>query len=100
MHKAHPPMTSPPLTPGFLALHGNCAETLAQALIDWSSAHPLGPLEQEVVLVQSNGTAEWFKMLQAQHQGICAATRVELPARFLWRNGLLLLFTIRLLVCL
>ena len=86
MHKAHPPMTSPPLTPGFLALHGNCAETLAQALIDWSSAHPLGPLEQEVVLVQSNGTAEWFKMLQAQHQGICAATRVELPARFLWRS--------------
>ncbi len=86
MHEAHPPMTSPPLTPGFLALHGNCAETLAQALIDWSSAHPLGPLEQEVVLVQSNGTAEWFKMLQAQHQGICAATRVELPARFLWRS--------------
>src|SRR5574344_764905 len=78
--------SSHPITPGFLALHGNCAETLAQALIDWSSAHPLGPLEQEVVLVQSNGTAEWFKMLQAQHQGICAATRVELPARFLWRS--------------
>lgn len=77
---------TPPLTPGLLALHGNCAETLAQALIDWSCAHPLGPLEQEVVLVQSNGTAEWFKMLQAQHRGICAATRVELPARFLWRS--------------
>ena len=44
MHEAHPPMTSPPLTPGFLALNGNCAETLAQALIDWSSSHPLGPL--------------------------------------------------------
>lgn len=76
----------PPITPGLLALHGNCAETLAQALIDWSSAHPLAPLEQEVVLVQSNGTAEWFKMLQAQRSGICAATRVELPARFLWRS--------------
>ncbi len=82
-----PPMPSTsPLTPGLLALHGNCAETLAQALIDWGRAHPLGPLEQEVVLVQSNGTAEWFKMLQAQRQGICAATRVELPARFLWRS--------------
>ena len=79
------PSTSP-LTPGLLALHGNCAETLAQALIDWGRTHPLGPLEQEVVLVQSNGTAEWFKMLQAQRQGICAATRVELPARFLWRS--------------
>ena len=78
--------SSHPIPPGLLALHGNCAETLAQALIDWSSAHPLAPLEQEVVLVQSNGTAEWFKMLQAQHSGICAATRVELPARFLWRS--------------
>ncbi len=79
-------MTTTPLTPGLLALHGNCAETLAQALIDWAAAHPLAPLEQEVVLVQSNGTAEWFKMLQAQQRGICAATRVELPARFLWRS--------------
>ncbi len=52
------PHDQPAPGPGFLALHGDCAETLAQALIDWSSAHPLGPLEQEVVLVQSNGTAE------------------------------------------
>lgn len=61
-------------------------ETLAEALIGWSAAHPLNALEQEVVLVQSNATAEWFKMLQAQRQGLCAATRVELPARFLWRS--------------
>ena len=38
------------------------------------------------MLVQSNGAAEWLKMALAQHSGICAATRVELPARFLWRS--------------
>ncbi|MEY2875245.1 MAG: exodeoxyribonuclease subunit gamma, partial [Pseudomonadota bacterium] len=40
---------------------------------------------QDVLLVQSNGIAEWMKMSLAQRSGICAATRVELPARFLWR---------------
>src|SRR5690606_6693048 len=43
------------------------------------------PLEEEVFLVQSNGVAEWLKMALASHAGIAAATRVELPARFLWR---------------
>lgn len=80
------PHRPPPITPGLLALHGNCAETLAQTLMQWSHNHPLAPLEEEIVLVQSIGTAEWFKMLQAQQHGLCAATRVELPARFLWRS--------------
>jgi hypothetical protein len=43
------------------------------------------PLEEEVLLVQSNGMAEWLKMALATAGGVCAATRVELPARFLWR---------------
>ena len=75
-----------PIPPGLVALHGNCTETLADALIDWSRAHPLQPLEEEVVLVQSNGTAEWFKMRVAQRAGVCAAAKVELPARFIWRT--------------
>jgi exodeoxyribonuclease V gamma subunit len=29
--------------------------------------------------------AEWLKMALATQAGVCAATRVELPARFLWR---------------
>ncbi|MEG0540515.1 MAG: exodeoxyribonuclease V subunit gamma, partial [Comamonas sp.] len=48
-----------------MALHGNCTETLADTLMAWMQAHPLEPLEQETVLVQSNGTAEWFKMRMA-----------------------------------
>jgi exodeoxyribonuclease V gamma subunit len=34
--------------------------------------------------VQSNGVAEWLKIALAEELGVCAATRVALPARFLW----------------
>ncbi|MFC7206618.1 exodeoxyribonuclease V subunit gamma [Comamonas endophytica] len=74
------------LQPGLIALHGNRTETLAETVFSWLRAHPLGALEQEVVLVQSNGMAEWFKMGMAEALGVCAAARVELPARFLWRT--------------
>ncbi|OYT87904.1 MAG: exodeoxyribonuclease V subunit gamma [Burkholderiales bacterium PBB6] len=74
-----------PITPGLLVLHGNRAETLADTVLAWLRAHPLAPLEEEVMLVQSNGMAEWLKMTLAQQAGICAAARVELPARFMWR---------------
>jgi exodeoxyribonuclease V gamma subunit len=77
------PAASPP--PGLLVLHGNRAEHLAQVLVEWLHRHPLAPLEEDVVLVQSNGMAEWFKMAFAQQAGVCAATRVELPGRFQWR---------------
>jgi exodeoxyribonuclease V gamma subunit len=67
-----------------LILHGNQMELLRAAVFDWLRNHPLGPLEQETVLVQSNGVAEWLKIALAEELGVCAATRVELPARFLW----------------
>ncbi|MGY0195007.1 exodeoxyribonuclease V subunit gamma [Leptothrix sp. BB-4] len=74
-----------PITPGLLVLQGNRLEDLLDVLLDWLARTPLAPLEEEVLLVQSNGIAEWLKMNLAQRRGICAATRVELPARFLWR---------------
>lgn len=74
------------LRPGLLALHSNRTETLLETVAAWMQANPLGPLEEEVVLVQSNGMAEWVKMQLAQCMGVCAATRVELPARFMWRT--------------
>ncbi|MDZ7591889.1 MAG: exodeoxyribonuclease V subunit gamma [Rubrivivax sp.] len=76
---------NPELQPGLLVLHGNRAEWLAEAVFEWLLRHPLQPLEEEILLVQSNGVAEWLKTTLATHAGICAATRVELPARFLWR---------------
>ena len=75
----------PPTKPGLLILHGNRLELLAEATFAWLASHPLGALEEETFLVQSNGMAEWLKMEIASAQSICAATRVELPARFIWR---------------
>ena len=74
------------LQSGFLAFHGNRSEDLAEVVINWLRRHPLNPLEEEVILTQSNGVAEWVKMELARRGGVCAATRVELPARFLWRT--------------
>lgn len=70
---------------GLLVLHGNRLELLAEAVFAWLASNPLGPLEQETILVQSNGMAEWFKMDLAGAHGVCASTTVELPARFIWR---------------
>ncbi|ALT79892.1 exodeoxyribonuclease V subunit gamma [Paucibacter sp. KCTC 42545] len=78
-------LSSTSITPGLLVLHGNRAELLGEAVFEWLRRQPLGPLEEEIFLVQSNGVAEWLKMTLAQQTGICAATRVELPGRFLWR---------------
>lgn len=74
------------LPPGFIAFHSNRAEDLAQVVVSWIRRHPLNPLEEEIILVQSNGMAEWVKMELARMGGVCAATRVELPSRFLWRS--------------
>jgi exodeoxyribonuclease V gamma subunit len=74
-----------PVTPGLLILHGNQMELLRAAVFDWLRRHPLGPLEQETILVQSNGVAEWLKIALADDLRVCAATQVALPARFLWQ---------------
>ena len=79
-------MASSHISPGFIALHSNRAESLAEAVMGWLQRHPLDPLESETLLVQSNGVAEWLKMQLATALGVTAATRVELPARFLWRT--------------
>jgi exodeoxyribonuclease V gamma subunit len=73
-----------PVTPGLLILHGNQMEQLRAAVFAWLRSHPLAPLEPETILVQSNGVAEWLKIALAEELGVCAATRVALPARFLW----------------
>jgi len=74
------------IQPGFLAFHSNRSENLAEVVINWTQRHPLSPLEEEIILVQSNGMAEWVKMELARRGSVCAATRVELPSRFLWRT--------------
>ncbi|SDT16618.1 DNA helicase/exodeoxyribonuclease V, gamma subunit [Halopseudomonas litoralis] len=80
------------LVPGFMIIHGNRLEGLRQLVVNWVARYPLGPLENDVVLVQSNGIAQWLKQALAADVtddetsgcGIAAAFDVKLPARFLW----------------
>lgn len=77
------------LAPGLMIIHGNRLENLRELVVDWLRANPLHPLENEVMLVQSNGIAQWLQMALAADPeqggcGIAAAVDVQLPARFLW----------------
>lgn len=76
------------LTPGFMVIHANQMEQLRDVLVYWMREHPLGPLEQETILVQSNGMAQWLKHALAADSGlgIAASIQVSLPARFLWQS--------------
>ncbi|MFN3580847.1 MAG: exodeoxyribonuclease V subunit gamma [Pseudomonas sp.] len=85
-----------PLEPGLMIIHGNRLEALRELVVGWTRQHPLHPLENEVVLVQSNGIAQWLKLALAADSsgeggegggcGIAAALDVQLPARFLWQT--------------
>ncbi|SFT42894.1 exodeoxyribonuclease V subunit gamma [Halomonas saccharevitans] len=82
-------LRSPELTPGFMVIHGNRLEALRDLAVEWLRQHPLGPLEDEVILVQSNGISQWLKLALAadppKGAGIAAAMDVTLPARYLWQ---------------
>ena len=94
---AQQPVTAPdiapgisPLEPGLMVIHGNRQEELRDLLVAWLQRAPLQPLENEVMLVQSNGIAQWLKMalarpVDAGGLGISAAVDVQLPGRFLWQ---------------
>ncbi|RYY80426.1 MAG: exodeoxyribonuclease V subunit gamma, partial [Comamonadaceae bacterium] len=84
-------MTAVPssLPPGFMVVHGNHPESLRDLMVAWMARHPLAPLEDEVVLVQSNGVAQWLKLSLAADPaeggaGIAAALQTQLPSRALW----------------
>jgi exodeoxyribonuclease V gamma subunit len=80
-----------------MLVHGNQPETLRDLLVTWMRRYPLAPLEQEIVLAQSNGIAQWLKLALAADPGagegasqegglgIAAALEISLPSRFLWR---------------
>jgi len=75
---------------GLAIIHANRLETLRDLLVHWMREHPLAPLEEEQVLVQSNGIAQWLRLALAQPPeqggcGIAAGLRLELPSAFLWR---------------
>lgn len=83
---------------GFILIQGNRLENLRTLLTTWVQRHPLHPLENEVVLVQSNGIGQWLKLALAAPPdtgaqdelngggcGIAAAIHLMLPGSFLWQ---------------
>ena len=83
-------LSQTPLKPGFMVVHANRLEDLRGLAVEWMRLHPLGPLENETILVQSNGIGQWLKLALAEDPaqggaGIAAALNVTLPARFLWQ---------------
>lgn len=76
------------LVAGFMVIHSNQMEQLRDLLVQWTQSYPLHPLENEVILVQSNGIAQWLKYALASNEGlgIAASVQVSLPARFLWQS--------------
>lgn len=84
------------IQPGFMVLQSNRLENLRRVTVEWMRRNPLQPLENEVLLVQSNGIAQWLKLALAADAspddqlldagcGIAAALDIELPGRFHWR---------------
>ncbi|MFV0284079.1 MAG: exodeoxyribonuclease V subunit gamma [Castellaniella sp.] len=76
------------LTPGLMLIHGNRAEQLREVLVAWLRHSPLDPLENECLLVHSNGIAQWLRLALAQRDqgcGIAAALDFLLPSRFMWQ---------------
>ncbi|HKR77231.1 MAG TPA: exodeoxyribonuclease V subunit gamma, partial [Rhodanobacter sp.] len=77
------------IQPGLMVVHGNQLEDLRDLLVAWLARTPLAPLEDELMLVQSNGIAQWLKLALARPRkaggmGISAAVEMQLPGRFLW----------------
>ncbi|MDP1563798.1 MAG: exodeoxyribonuclease V subunit gamma [Pirellulaceae bacterium] len=76
------------LTGGFFPFYSNRLEVLRDRLVSVIQTQPLSPLENEVILVQSNGIAQWLKLSLASREhgcGIAAGLKLLLPGRFQWR---------------
>ncbi len=81
------------LSTGLAIIHGNRLEALRELLVYWMRSNPLGVLENETILVQSNGIAQWLQLALARSPedadqpgcGIAAALDIQLPSAFLWQ---------------
>lgn len=78
---------------GLQLIHSNRPEALRDFLVSWIRRHPLLGLEDETILVQSNGVAQWLKLGLAENPaadgggglGIAACLDLSLPSRFVWQ---------------
>jgi len=54
-----------------MLVHGNRAEQLRDVLVAWLRGNPLDPLENECLLVHSNGIAQWLRLALAECETGC-----------------------------
>lgn len=78
------------ITPGFMLVQGNHLDDLRELAVAWLQRYPLAPLENETILVQSNGIAQWLRLAVAgqdssQPMDIAMALDIMLPARLQWQ---------------
>jgi exodeoxyribonuclease V gamma subunit len=66
-------------------IQSNRIEKLLEELLNFLSENPLNsPFQQETILVQINGMAQWLKVQIALHQGIAANINFPMPASYIW----------------
>lgn len=69
----------------FTVYHSNQLDLLKSLTAALIKGRPLrDPFQPEVILVQSNGMAQWMQMELAAHFGIAANIKFSLPASFIW----------------
>ncbi|MEC5318445.1 exodeoxyribonuclease V subunit gamma [Brenneria populi subsp. brevivirga] len=69
----------------FRVYHSNQLDILKLLMVELIKRQPLAdPFQQEVVLVQSPGMAQWLQIELAEHFGIAANIHFPLPGVFLW----------------
>nr|WP_306800397.1 exodeoxyribonuclease V subunit gamma [Endozoicomonas sp. YOMI1] len=66
--------------------HSNHLDVLKDLLVElFRQNPPTNPLEDEQILVQSPGMAQWLRLELAKGLGIAAGINFPLPASFLWQ---------------
>lgn len=66
--------------------HSNHLDVLKDLLVELIRQNPpINPLEDEQILVQSPGMAQWLRLELAKGLGIAAGINFPLPASFLWQ---------------
>ena len=69
----------------FSVIHANHIEDLRDLALSLIEREPLGPLEDDVFLVQSKGMAQWLRICIAEREGVAASLAFPLPSEFIWQ---------------
>ncbi|UDG81426.1 RecBCD enzyme subunit RecC [Candidatus Profftia lariciata] len=76
----------------FIVYYSNKLDSLKQILIKYIEQQPLqNILEQEIILVQYDGLAQWLQVELAKYCGIAANIKFSSPTNFIWKLFTLLI---------